>query len=68
LEDEKMNRLYAEDDWQTIRAGGDEYLNLQQEQVPYVIFENEDDVTTAGGELLEQRLEETLNRLWRLVK
>jgi hypothetical protein len=68
LEDEKMNRLYAEDDWQTIRAGGDEYLNLQQGQVPYVIFENEDDVTTAGGALLEQRLEETLNRLWRLVK
>ena len=35
-------------------------------RVPYVVFENEDDVTTAGGEALGRRLEEALGRLWML--
>jgi hypothetical protein len=36
-------------------------------KVPYVVFENEDDVTTARGPELGQRLEETLGRLWRIA-
>jgi hypothetical protein len=34
--------------------------------VPYVVFENEDDVTTARGEALGRRLEKVLGRLWML--
>jgi hypothetical protein len=32
--------------------------------VPYAVFENEDDVTTARGTALGERLEETLTKLW----
>jgi hypothetical protein len=35
-------------------------------RVPYVVFENEDDVTTARDEALGERLEEILGRLWML--
>lgn len=66
LEDEKMRRLYGKDDWEQFSAGDGEYLNLQQGKIPYVVFENEDDVTTPGGTPLERRLVETLNRLWSL--
>jgi hypothetical protein len=37
-------------------------------RVPYVVFENEDDVTTAGGEALGERLEEVLGQLWMLKR
>jgi hypothetical protein len=68
LEDEKLERLYKDDDWHELIAvsGSSNYLNIQGIHVPYVIFENEDDVTTQGEELLERRLEETLRRLWDL--
>jgi hypothetical protein len=32
--------------------------------VPYAVFENGDDVTTAQGDALGERLEATLNTLW----
>jgi hypothetical protein len=35
-------------------------------KVPYVVFENEDDVTTGRGEALGERLETALQRLWAL--
>jgi hypothetical protein len=68
LEDEKMERLYRMDDWQELVAasGSQEYLTARGRQVPYVVFENEDDVTTQGGEPLSRRLEETLGRLWQI--
>ncbi len=68
LEDEKLERLYREDDWHDLIAtfGSSNYLNIRGIEVPYVIFENEDDVTTLGEEPLEMRLEETLGRLWDL--
>lgn len=64
LSDEKMETLYRENDWTEISAQDAEFLNLQGIQVPYVVFENEDDVTTERGVALGQRLEETLNILW----
>ncbi len=67
LSDEKMERLYAEVDWQELSQGKpDGFLAIQGMQVPFVVFENEDDVTTPGGELLGRRLEATLGRLWSL--
>ena len=68
VEDEKLEKLYRHDDWQELqlRAGSKEYLNIQGRQVPYVVFENEDDVTTQGGEPLANRLEKTLDRLWEI--
>jgi hypothetical protein len=68
LEDEKMERLYRMDDWQDMTAASrsQEYLSVLSGKVPYVVFENEDDVTTQGGEPLSQRLEEILGRLWQI--
>ena len=67
LSDEKMQQLYAEVDWQELTRGKVEgYLTIQGILVPFVVFENEDDVTTHGGEPLGQRLEARLGELWRL--
>lgn len=64
LSDEKMVTLYRENDWAEISAQDAAFLNIQGIQVPYAVFENEDDVTTKRGAALGQRLEETLNVLW----
>jgi hypothetical protein len=59
-----MGILYRENDWAEISAQDAESLNVQGIQVPYAVFENEDDITTERGAALGQRLEETLNILW----
>ncbi len=64
LSDEKLHRLYQHDDWSTFSSDDPEFLNLNGKRVPYVVFENEDDVTTGGGEPLYARLEECLKALW----
>ncbi len=66
LPDEKLERLYRQDDWSSFSSGDPQYLSLQDIQVPYVNFENADDVTSNGGEALHQRLEERLATLWSL--
>ena len=65
LPDHKLERLYREDDWEEFSAA-DEFVTVKGIRVPYVVFENEDDVTTARGEALGKRLEEVLGRLWML--
>jgi hypothetical protein len=68
LEDEKLDRLYRNDDWHEMLAasGSQGYLTARRTRVPYMIFENEDDVTTPGGDPLSQRLEEILGKLWEI--
>jgi hypothetical protein len=67
LSDEKLERLYQDDDWTDFTARDTEFLTAEGVRVPYAVFENEDDVTTNGGEILYSRLEMTLDRLWRLA-
>jgi len=64
LPDEKLERLYRETDWGIITKGDPERLEIKGYKVPYVVFENSDDVTTYQGAALGQRLETTLNLLW----
>lgn len=64
LTDEKMEALYRYGDWEEISAADPAFIEIQGVQVPYAVFENEDDVTTGRGEPLAERLEETLGRLW----
>ncbi len=66
LPDGKMERLYQESDWEQISAANGEFITIQGQRVPYVVFENEDDVTTERGAALGERLETTLGRLWKL--
>ncbi|PKN99689.1 MAG: hypothetical protein CVU42_06795 [Chloroflexi bacterium HGW-Chloroflexi-4] len=64
LPDEKLERLYKETDWQEVCKTDKKYLPVQGLQVPYIIFDNHDDVTSQPGEGLANRLEEKLNDLW----
>jgi len=66
LSDEKLERLYKEDDWKDFTSRDAEWIHVRNRMIPYVVFENEDDVTTPGGEPLGERLEDTLNSLWKL--
>lgn len=64
LADEKLERLYKAVDWQEVSASDSEYLTIAGQKVPYVVFDNHDDVTTPRGEALGARLEDCLQRLW----
>jgi len=66
LPDEKMERLYREVDWEDFRAGDPHFLPVRGMHIPYVVFENEDDVTTNTPDLLAARLDDVLNRLMKL--
>jgi hypothetical protein len=67
LPDEKMKRLYGEDDWDALSGGGGSgFLDVKGIRVPFAVFENEDDVTTGKPQLLEARLVRVLGQLWEL--
>jgi hypothetical protein len=66
LPDEKLTRLYRDDDWTVLTAGDPEAITVRSIRVPYVVFENADDVTTGKPDLLGARLETVLDRLWDL--
>jgi len=66
LPDEKLTHLYRDDDWAAVSAGDPCFLSVRSIRVPYVVFENEDDVTTGKPDLLAERLERVLGRLWEL--
>jgi hypothetical protein len=64
LSDEKLARLYRDSDWAEFSAGDPKRVIVQGISVPYIVFPNEDDVTTQRGPALGQRLDDTLARLW----
>jgi hypothetical protein len=66
LPDSKLERLYKEIDWAEVSKGDSQYLTIQGIQVPYVVFDNADDVTTQRGDALGKRLEQSLKQLWLL--
>jgi hypothetical protein len=66
LSAEKLARLYEQDDWDEFTHSDPHYIHVRERLVPYTIFENEDDVTTSGGETLFTRLEQSLRILWAL--
>ena len=66
LSDDKLERLYKEDDWGEVSAADPHFIAIQGRCVPYVVFENEDDITTGRGDPLGARLEVRLGRLWEL--
>lgn len=66
LPDEKLERLYRYVDWEQFSAPDPCHLQINDIQIPYTVFENEDDVTTGRSDLLEARLASTLDQLWKL--
>ena len=68
LEDEKMIRLYREDDWATLTSSNPNFVTIRNHRIPFIVFENEDDVTSQGGEELGDRLNKAFDRLWSLFQ
>ncbi|MFC2026108.1 hypothetical protein ACFLUC_02820 [Chloroflexota bacterium] len=66
LPDEKLTRMYHSDDWTELCANSSDFLRAGKTNVPYVTFENGDDVTSGPPDQLASRLESRLNRLWKL--
>lgn len=68
LSDEKMERLYKEDDFAIIAPGDFGQIEIRGHSVPFVVFPNEDDVTTDKPNQLARRLESILGELWELYQ
>ena len=68
LPDDKLIRLYRDDDWAAFTAGDAQFVTVRSIRMPHFVFENADDVTTGKSDLLDRRLEEVLSRLWRLQR
>ena len=68
LTDEKMERLYHDDDWSTLAPDEYGHLRLRGHAVPYAVFANEDDITTDQPHELAARLESVLGKLWKLYR
>ena len=66
LPDTKLKKMYRYSDWDDIPKEENAYIIIQEKHVPYVVFENEDDVTTGRGSALGERLQDALERLWAL--
>ncbi|KPL08272.1 hypothetical protein AMJ86_01295 [bacterium SM23_57] len=66
LPDDKLEKLYRFVDWEEVSASHPDFLTIQGLKVPYIVFDNEDDVTTIRGEALSERLEVALGKLWDL--
>jgi len=64
LEDAKLERLYKEVDWREVSAPDPHWIPINGQKVPYVVFANNDDVTTPRGEELGKRLQSCLESLW----
>ncbi len=66
LSDEKLERLYRDDDFASVAPGDSGLVEIRGQQVPFAVFPNEDDVTTNKPEQLAERLESVLGELWEL--
>jgi hypothetical protein len=66
LPDSKLEQLYKDVDWPQVSAQDPHWLEINRTHVPYVVFDNTDDVTTARGAELGKRLGTCLDQLWEL--
>jgi hypothetical protein len=64
LSDEKLEKMYRDTDWHALIASKSDLITIKDVEVPFVIFDNADDVTTAQSAELGIRLESTLAKLW----
>lgn len=64
LPDAKLERLYKEIDWEEVSSKEPGFITIKNHRVPYVIFQNEPEITHKPVEL-GKHLEEILNKLWK---
>ncbi|MGV8027330.1 MAG: hypothetical protein AB2L18_12305 [Anaerolineaceae bacterium] len=68
IPDEKLKYMYYETDWDEITGNSPDYLEISGERVPYVVFDNEDDLTSSLNQAFVERLQNSLDALWQLYK
>lgn len=66
LPDEKLKKMYGEVDWEEFSGDDPEYIDIKGHKVPYVVLDNEEDITTERGEELGEALDQLLPKLWKL--
>lgn len=66
LPDEKIGVLYSHDDWFEFTSSDPYFISCGSIRVPYIVFENDDDITSVPQDGLGARLESSLDRLWDL--
>lgn len=66
LPDEKLKRLYFETDWHELIQNSKDFVNVQNIKVPYVIFDNQEDLTSKINGEFVARLDNTMQQLWEL--
>ena len=65
LEDEKMERIYKESDWDEVSGEDPEFITARGIRVPYSVFNNMPEITDKPDEL-GAHLEEVCAKLWTL--
>jgi len=65
LSNKKLKYMYSECDFLEIAEKDNSLISIKNKNVPYTIFENEDDVTTEYKPALRTRLMNCLNVLWK---
>jgi len=64
LPDIKLKHMYSECDFLELASKDKSIISIRDRNIPYAIFENEDDVTTENDSKLYNRLIKCLNTLW----
>ena len=66
LTDQKLEFLYKEIDWKEITEEQSGYIEIKNIKVPFFVFDNKKDVTSASDEVLGTHLKTALGELWKL--
>jgi len=68
LPDKKLERLYKDVDWPEFKGTDPEYITVKGQKVPYVVLDNNQDITTPRDEKLGRALEQLFGKLWKISK
>ncbi len=66
LPDWKLEKMYKDCDWEEFKSNDPEYITIKGIKVPYVILDNNPDITTARDDKLGNVMNNLFNKLWEL--
>lgn len=64
IPDKKLEYMYSGCDFVEFAKDDSGFIMINQHQIPFCVFENEDDVTSEPNPLLASRLRDCCNKLW----
>jgi hypothetical protein len=68
LPDSKLERLYRDVDWPEFTGDDPEFVMVKGHKIPYVVLDNDPDITTPRDEKLGRVLEQLFGKLWKIRK